>query len=78
VSIDQKLMVVARDEGASRFAVSRAALVHKQHHRATKSNSFKLNVLLQILFLSEHVRAYGICSERQSCGPDTAPFDAAV
>jgi hypothetical protein len=35
----KKPMVVARDEGASRFATVCATLVHEQHHKAATSNS---------------------------------------
>lgn len=36
----KKLMVVARDKGASRCAGVCATLVHEQHHKAATSNSF--------------------------------------
>lgn len=39
-SIKKKLMVVARDKGASRCAGVCATLVHEQHHKAATSNSF--------------------------------------
>jgi hypothetical protein len=39
-SIKKKLMVVARDKGASRFAAVCATLAHKQRDKAATSNSF--------------------------------------